>query len=551
MKNCTFQSVLALVFCASFHSAALAHFPWLVVNSEGKAALFFGENVADRTYKLPDSLLEAKLFAESADEPRELSLGHLQTEDFVGMVSKERVPRGVKLTTDVTYGIYHGNRLNYYVSHIHGALPVSVGDSSDTEFMSVMSAEIVGTASGIDVFASRLGKPLVGVDVHLYCKDGHEEAKAVTNQQGKVSFSNDQLEDGLNGIMFGYTDEDDSGKLGDQEYQSSMHYCTMTFIASEKEATLPSVSRTSTEKFDDLPFEITSFGAVRVGDTAWVYGGHTGNAHSYSTEEQSDKLLALDLSDPSAKWKVVSSGIRLQGLAMVSHGTRLVLIGGFTAKNSPGEEHDLHSRTSVRAFDTATQKWSDLPDLPSGRSSHDAAIIGDCIFVVGGWTMAGEADTEWHQSALCLDLSKEVPSWEEIAAPPFQRRALATVAHRDRLYVIGGMDKEQGPTRSVEVYDPQSNTWMVGPELPGEGRMAGFGAAGWSVDEQLVVSTYEGAVVRLVADGNSWQTVRKSEDSRFFHRLVPLDNRRVLAVGGANMEAGKFLNLEILDVQPE
>jgi hypothetical protein len=187
-----------------------------------------------------------------------------------------------------------------------------------------------------------------------------------------------------------------------------------------------------------------------------------------------------------------------------------------------------------------------LPSLPKGRSSHDAAIISDTIYVVGGWAMAGEEETEWHTDALRLDLSAAVPQWQEIAQPPFERRALATVAHRNRLYVIGGMDKTTGPTREVAVYDPDSNTWSSGPDLIGMGQMAGFGASGWSVGGKLIVSTYEGDLLCLAQDGNSWDSIGKSKDSRFFHRLVPLDSSRLIAVGGANMESGKFLNLEVL-----
>ena len=63
-----------------------------------------------------------------------------------------------------------------------------------------------------------------------------------------------------------------------------------------------------------------------------------------------------------------------------------------------------------------------------------------------------------------------------------------------------------------------------------------------------MVSTYEGDVVLLAEDGDSWKSIGKSEDSRFFHRLIPIDASQVLAVGGANMESGKFLKPEVLSV---
>ncbi|MFN3189225.1 MAG: Kelch repeat-containing protein [Aureliella sp.] len=302
------------------------------------------------------------------------------------------------------------------------------------------------------------------------------------------------------------------------------------------------------EEFADLPFEITSFGAARVGHHALVYGGHNGDAHSYSTEEQSNSLLALDLETSGAQWEKVAEGDRLQGLAMVPYKNSVVLIGGFTAMNEKGEDHDLRSRDRVRMFDIVTKNWTELPSLPAGRSSHDAAIWEDTIYVVGGWQMDGDNETTWHTSGLKLDLSSEKPSWEEIKTPPFKRRALAVVAHGGKIYSIGGMDPEKGPTTEVDVYDPATNEWTSGPALTGEGRMAGFGAAGWSVGGTLLVSTYEGDVLTLSDDGQSWTSNGKTEDSRFFHRLIPLGSEKVVSVGGANMESGKYLNLEVIAV---
>ena len=75
---------------------------------------------------------------------------------------------------------------------------------------------------------------------------------------------------------------------------------------------------------------------------------------------------------------------------------KLIRIGGFTAMNKEGDDHDLHSQNQVAAFDVATKTWSDLPALPEPRSSLDAAILGDFVYVVGGWKLSGESsDNQW------------------------------------------------------------------------------------------------------------------------------------------------------------
>jgi N-acetylneuraminic acid mutarotase len=296
----------------------------------------------------------------------------------------------------------------------------------------------------------------------------------------------------------------------------------------------------------DLPYGITSFGAARIDDTVYAYGGHTGTAHAYWDESQSNELLALDLTQEKTEWKVVATGKRLQGLAMVAHGKKLICVGGFHARNKKGAPHDLHSEAVVDVYDTVSGNWSTLPPLPLGRSSHDAALIGDQLYVVGGWCMAGADNTTWHTSALVMDLSAAEPTWQEIAAPQFQRRALAAVGFQDKLFVIGGMNQDGGPTRDVAIYDPLTQQWSEGPAIQGEDGMTGFGAAGWTCNDRLVVTTIRGQVQVLSQDATHWELREPTENARFFHRLVPLAPGQLLSIGGASMESGKFLEPEII-----
>ncbi len=297
--------------------------------------------------------------------------------------------------------------------------------------------------------------------------------------------------------------------------------------------------------FAPLPFAITSFGAARCGDSLFVYGGHTGDAHSYSNEAQSNKLLRLDLSAPN-QWQEIAEGDRQQGLGMVAYKNKIILVGGFTAMNKVGTEQDLHSQARVRAFDLKSNAWIELPELPEPRSSHDAALIGESIYVVGGWKMAGKEKTIWHDTAWKMDLSTDTPKWVAIAKPPFKRRAIATVEHLGKLFVIGGMNDKGGPTRAVSIYDPTTDAWSEAADLIGEEAMAGFGASGWSVNERLIVTTYEGDIQQWDDAAKKWIVLGKSNDARFFHRLLPIDAERLVAIGGANMSSGKFLELELI-----
>ena len=77
----------------------------------------------------------------------------------------------------------------------------------------------------------------------------------------------------------------------------------------------------------------------------------------------------------------------------------------------------LHSTRSVARYSVAADRWEPLPDLPVGRSSHDAVITGGVLYVVGGWELRGpDEDAVWADSVLALDLQGGT-AWREIPAP--------------------------------------------------------------------------------------------------------------------------------------
>ncbi|HEY6565524.1 MAG TPA: hypothetical protein VIY86_13630 [Pirellulaceae bacterium] len=302
----------------------------------------------------------------------------------------------------------------------------------------------------------------------------------------------------------------------------------------------PAQPASGPNQFADLPVGLTSFGAAVLGDNLYVYGGHTGEAHAYSVAEQSGELRRLRLTGDGG-WETISQEERLQGLALVAHGDRLIRIGGFTARNEEGADHDLWSTAAVRRYDPQAGVWEELPALPEPRSSLDAVVLANHLYVVGGWELSGGDESRWHDTAWSLDLTADSPVWKSTPQPPFRRRAIALAVHAGKVHAIGGMD-EAGPTNHVAILDPESQRWETGPDLPGK-PFEGFGASAWSTGGKLYVSTNQGRLFRLSDDGNSWERIQKLKSKRLFHRMVPFQ-RGLLLVGGVNMEEGKYLELE-------
>jgi len=224
-----FIATLSLVtLCTVAH----AHFPWMVVDKEGNVEYFFGEEMTDRTYKLPAGIAKAEIMMRDGGKLTSVKTKAVESDDFVGKRSVASVPKSADLVSQATFGVYHGAKLQYYTQHLGGEMPTSFSACEPFEKMD-LQAHAVDTDNGVDVYVLWQGKPLEGADVTLYCEDGHEEGDGTTDASGKVSFNDNQVEDGMNAIMVGHTVPEETGKVGDQEYKSAMHYLTATFVDPE------------------------------------------------------------------------------------------------------------------------------------------------------------------------------------------------------------------------------------------------------------------------------------------------------------------------------
>ncbi len=310
----------------------------------------------------------------------------------------------------------------------------------------------------------------------------------------------------------------------------------LSFVVSLFSILVTSIASAETEKqaaeTKPLPEAIASFGAVTSDGWIYVYSGHIGRAHAHSKDNLSQFFRRRPVQ--GGPWEELPMETPLQGLALVAHNGLIYRVGGMTAKNSADEEADLYSTTTFARFDPQSKQWTHLSPLPTGRSSHDAVLIGSKIFVVGGWELAGEEEGNWHTDILVFDLQKPEQGWQT-KQQPFERRALAASHNQGKLYAIGGMSSDHDIDRSVNIYDPSTDSWAKGPQLPGEG-MNGFGASAWNNGDTLLVSGSNGVIYQLSKDGRAWEEAAQLTEPRFFHQLVPANDDEILAMGGASMK---------------
>jgi hypothetical protein len=293
-----------------------------------------------------------------------------------------------------------------------------------------------------------------------------------------------------------------------------------------------------------LPEAIASFGAARVGPWLYVFGGHVGRQHEHSTANVVGSFRRVHLETHA--FEELPSGPPLQGTALVAAPDGSVYrIGGLTAHNAPGAAEDLHSTASVQRFDPRIGAWEDATPLPEPRSSHDAVVLDGKVWVAGGWQLDGGEEGKWHATAWVADLGETPLRWTPLPDPPFHRRACALAVLGHRIAVLGGIDSET-VSCAVDLYDPATRAWSVGPEL----LSSGFGAAALAVGDELFATTMDGRVLRLPAAGDAWIEHGRLALPRLFHRLVSSpDGTLLFALGGAG-RGGHMRNVEAIPLGP-
>lgn len=528
--QCIRPGVAAIAVALALGSWAQAHFLWIVSDpASSQARVYFSEDAQPDDPDLLDRLSDLKLnVLEGRDKSSELPVA----KEGDALVAPLGNAYGVSLSRE--YGVLERGGEKFLL-HYHATSQVSP-IRADWKRLGgeQVPLEIVPSQLGNQVELTLFwnGKPLA--DAVIVAEGaGLEKVDAKTDAQGRI-----KVEPKKAGLLLVRAKHvvTQAGKAGDKAYDSIRHWTTLTVPVS-----ISNVQSASTE-LPDVPKGITSFGAAAIGDSVYVYGGHWGGAHHYWQEGQSNELLRLNAGE--SKWEQLAGGPRRTGTAMVAHGGKLYRIGGFEARNAEADDADLHSMDDVQRFDPATGKWEDFVAMPVPRSSHDAAVLENTIYVVGGWNLQQRGEGKFLDTMLTLDLSAAKPEWKT-ATVPFKRRALSVAVHDGKVYAIGGMLEKGGPTTKVSVYDPQSQKWSDVSSLHGQPK-EGFGNTSFEVNRKLSVVTRSGAIQQLNEDDKSWSIAGYLKSPRFFSRLLPISGGRGIVIAGADMGSGKVNNTEII-----
>lgn len=194
--------------------------------------------------------------------------------------------------------------------------------------------------------------------------------------------------------------------------------------------------------------------------------------------------------------------------------------------------------------------WSAAPghDAPTARHENAFVALDGRLYLLGG---RGQRPLEIFDPA--------TGRWREGAAPPMELHHLQALALEGRLYVIGaftGDFPEERPLSHVLVYDPASDRWSQGAEIPAHRRR---GAAGVVAHEGLVylvggntrghMSGYVPWLDVFDPGSGQWWALADAPHARDHFHAVVIDGR-LYAAGGrrTSHDTGETMSLTIPQV---
>jgi len=177
-------------------------------------------------------------------------------------------------------------------------------------------------------------------------------------------------------------------------------------------------------------------------------------------------MLAYDpASDRWTELGEIPEGLNHSSLAAVNG--KLYIIGGFRESSRSGT-------SAVRIYDPVQRTWCDGAPMPTPRGALAVAVLDGRIHAIGGNAAQG-VDLEAHDHGLAArDRSvgtHEVydparNTWTRLEPMLTARNHLGAAAIAGKIHVVGGRVPGDMELTTHEIYDPETDTWADGPPMP-------------------------------------------------------------------------------------
>jgi N-acetylneuraminic acid mutarotase len=125
--------------------------------------------------------------------------------------------------------------------------------------------------------------------------------------------------------------------------------------------------------------------------------------------------------------------------------------------------------SSARAYNTITNEWADLANMPEDGFGGTADAVKGKIYMIGGLQ---NVSGNWNPANSTLEYDPAGDGWQEKTGSPAPKGAMSSCVLNDTIYILGGNPQGQ---RKVWYYVPATDSWDSLPDMINE-RPAGSSA---------------------------------------------------------------------------
>jgi N-acetylneuraminic acid mutarotase len=259
------------------------------------------------------------------------------------------------------------------------------------------------------------------------------------------------------------------------------------------------------QKLPDMPEGKWEPATAVIDDKLHVFGGYTQGVKS------SKRCDVFDPADGS--WtRIQDLPSAISHVNLVVDGRSIWFAGGFK-DGYPG-----HAIAEVWRYDLELNRFIAAPLLPENRGGGGLALVGRNLHFAGGLEPDRDTDAADHWVLNLDEWAEGSAKWTNAAPMPVPRNQFSCVEFEGEMYTIGGQfhhDSIQDNQPTVEIYNPESDSWRTGPSLS-KGHSHAEGSSFVHDNRIYIVGGHsqpqgrrialDSDIVRL-ASGGSWEVV--------------------------------------------
>lgn len=226
----------------------------------------------------------------------------------------------------------------------------------------------------------------------------------------------------------------------------------------------------------------------------------------------------------------------------------LILLS-FACQSSKQDEDVTIAENDTVSTETEKQ-WTTVSSNNEPTARHENAFteVNGKFYLVGG---RGEKPVDIYDP--------QTKEWTKGQTPPIEMHHFQAVPYDGKLYVMGALTggfPDEKPIPNIYIYDPETDEWTKGPEIPEDRRRGAAGAFAYNDKLYLVDGIQNGHTDGYVnwldeydPATNTWTTLPDAPHQRDHVQAVVADNKIIVAGGRTTSNAtGQTLELTVPEV---